>query len=331
MEALNNHLFMGTLTYRASSIPREVVNNRILYYPDWTDVQKMFKRLRNAGHKFKYLAVSEYGGNTHRPHFHFILSIPKGPKDTYHDIMNLEYTWNKLILKEWRRNYGSDRKPKYKPLCKYVSTFRGRTFDFHYINPASTLEGEADVAFYVTKYLLKSDKWVDRLKSALKLNLSEDEFSDIWKKLKPRACVSKGWGDPKNPEVARYIRKGIDLSKESKAEFAWYISPTVGNTFPLSPFYQRRFLTMEDKLHYFYFSNNQINDDGMRMDSYYNPDRNILQSKRLARVRTLINNRLISKDNCYDFEALKNMAFEELEADRSSPRVPDDWSSDFED
>lgn len=331
MEALNNHLFMCTLTYKPSSIPREVVNDRILYYPDWSDLQKMFKRLRNAGHVFKYLAVSEYGGANHRPHFHLIISVPKGSKDTYHDIMNLEVKWSKLFLKEWRRNYGSDRKPKYKPLCRYVCTYSGRTFDFHYINPASTLEGEADVAFYVTKYLLKADKWVDRLKSALKLNLKEDDFLEIWKKLKPRACISKGWGDPDNPAVINHIRKGIDISKESNAEFPWYISPTVGNTFPLSPFYQRRFLTMEDKLHYFFFSNNQISDDGMKPNEDYNPDMNHYQTKRLERVRKLINNRLITKDNCYDFEELKNMAYDELE-DNSSSLNPcyDDWTNDFE-
>lgn len=38
----------------------------------YSDLQKTFKRLRKAGHKFKYVAVGEYGGKYGRAHFHVI-------------------------------------------------------------------------------------------------------------------------------------------------------------------------------------------------------------------------------------------------------------------
>ena len=37
------------------------------------DLQKFFKRLRKAGHRFRYVASGEYGDATRRPHFHIAL------------------------------------------------------------------------------------------------------------------------------------------------------------------------------------------------------------------------------------------------------------------
>lgn len=37
------------------------------------DVQRLFKRLRRAGHKFRYLVAGEYGSKKGRSHFHIIL------------------------------------------------------------------------------------------------------------------------------------------------------------------------------------------------------------------------------------------------------------------
>lgn len=37
------------------------------------DVQKFIKRLRKAGFKFRYFGVGEYGSQTRRPHYHFLI------------------------------------------------------------------------------------------------------------------------------------------------------------------------------------------------------------------------------------------------------------------
>lgn len=38
-----------------------------------SDLQKYFKRVRKAGHKFRYYAVGEYGSQTYRPHYHVLI------------------------------------------------------------------------------------------------------------------------------------------------------------------------------------------------------------------------------------------------------------------
>ena len=63
-EALTSAWFI-TLTYRAG----ETGENWLQY----SDVQKMFKRLRKAGFPLRYLVAGEYGGMKGRPHWHVII------------------------------------------------------------------------------------------------------------------------------------------------------------------------------------------------------------------------------------------------------------------
>lgn len=335
MESINHHLFMLTLTYNTHSLRYKVVNGRKLYYADFTDCQKMFKRLRNRGLKFSYMLVSEYGTERHRPHFHAIISVPKNKGDTYHDIMNWEYKLQDMFLGEWRRNYGSDTKPIYKPLCSLVVNHRGRNFDLHYIEPNATAKKGDDVVFYVSKYILKADKWVDRLKSALKLNLSPEEFEDVWKYLKPRCSISKNFGDYSSLEVKDHIRKGIELAKLSGSEFPYFIHPLNGQTFPLAPVYKRRFMTMEDLEHFFYMKDVP---DVYKRDGYSENDevtefQMSVKSAKLDKIRDSVNSRLQTHSDLY-VEEIYNFSPESLEenssmADHSCDLVPDDWQSDF--
>lgn len=253
MEQLDNHLFMATFTYNRKMIPSRNVNNRRLFYFDFSDFQKMIKRVRLYLPSFRYLVVSEYGGSNHRPHAHAIFSFPKEIAPTYADVVNLETYLHDVFLREWARNYGSKRKPIYEPLCTYINNSRGRTFDFHYVNPNSTAQGESDVAFYVSKYLLKSDSYVKKLRSALKLNLSEEEFKEEWSFFRPKCCFSKSWGNPGSKNVADYINHCIALSVEIPSFlYPCFFTKYSGQSFPLSPFYRKKFMTMDDKLSFYY-------------------------------------------------------------------------------
>jgi len=49
------------------------------YWIDYADIQKMFKRLRKDGYKFKYIAVGEYGEKRSRGHFHLMLFWQSDP------------------------------------------------------------------------------------------------------------------------------------------------------------------------------------------------------------------------------------------------------------
>ena len=78
MEAINNDLFYGTLTYNEDSLPRVKYGDIEFAYPDFSDWQKMIKMIRkDYPHlKFKYMLVSEYGGKKHRPIFTFFCRSP---------------------------------------------------------------------------------------------------------------------------------------------------------------------------------------------------------------------------------------------------------------
>lgn len=60
-----------TLTYRNGEIGADFLR--------YGDVQRMFKRLRKAGHQFRYLCAGELGGEKGRPHWHLILFFQTPP------------------------------------------------------------------------------------------------------------------------------------------------------------------------------------------------------------------------------------------------------------
>jgi len=54
-------------------------DNDKAYSLDYADLQKLFKRIRKAGHKFSYLAVGEYGTEKSRAHFHVLFFWKSSP------------------------------------------------------------------------------------------------------------------------------------------------------------------------------------------------------------------------------------------------------------
>lgn len=260
MEGLENYIFFSTLTYNDESIPKITTSSGYtLKYADVSDVQKMVKRLRKSnafGRPFRYFAVSELGGSRGRPHFHILWLIPKYEGDDYCDILNLEKLLFDKVLLEWRRNYGSNRKPVYRPLCTYIRKFvRGKlrcTYDLHYVRPNLDSD-ESTVAFYVTKYMIKPSDRVVKLQRALHLNLDEDEYNDIWSLIRPRWFSSLRFG--RNQSADDYIRSCISRSK-SVSDFPKFYSPSDGSSFPLAHYYKTfgDLYSMADHLDFFYNS-----------------------------------------------------------------------------
>ena len=126
--ALDHYLFFCTLTYNPESLPVVVTSTGVaVKYADYSDAQKMFKRIRKYdlfGRPFKYFFVSERGKKG-RPHFHGLIFIPKKPDDDKLLPSILETSVRKVLFREWRRNYGSSRNPIWKPLFTYKSKFVG--------------------------------------------------------------------------------------------------------------------------------------------------------------------------------------------------------------
>lgn len=74
-----------TLTYSNDWIPCLQCNGRTVYCFDKVDVQKFLDALRKSIKRkyhrdlpFRYIITSEYGGDTHRPHYHGILYVQYG-------------------------------------------------------------------------------------------------------------------------------------------------------------------------------------------------------------------------------------------------------------
>lgn len=264
MMNLDYHVFFGTLTYDNKHLPYLYTSSGIkITYADISHIQKMFKRIRKGNlftRDFKYLVVSERGSLKGRPHFHLLLYVRKLDNDNYLDILNLEDLIFNTLKCEWRVNVGSSRTPIYEPLFKYSRKFiKGRlstNFDLHFVNPRFGND-ENSVVFYCTKYMLKDSLSQRSFYYALKNNYDYDEFKYLWSKVRNRVLMSKDFGNSHSPAVKLYIKQCIYESvNDSDSTAPSFFNPDNGQSFPLSRYFQRKFLTVEDKLHY-YFKNNR--------------------------------------------------------------------------
>lgn len=245
MESLRSWLFMFTLTYNNESLPYFQYKDELIAYPEYSDVQKMFKRIRKYNFfrsSFLYCVVSEYGKERHRPHYHGILAIPKSDRRS---VSCIEYDLKNVLLKEWRRltSYGN-----WQPLFTPLSRFGRSTWDLHFIENSAGHDN--DVSFYVSKYLIKYQPWLIDLYNEIKNDpdLSDFETKDLLKKLKPRLYISKSFGSWKDPEITHYIN-GCLIRSRKLNELPQFIDIFTGKKFLLSRYYREHLMTIEDRLH----------------------------------------------------------------------------------
>lgn len=252
--ALDHYIFFATLTYNPESLPIYTLDDgRTIPYADISDVQKMFKRIRKDNlflRPFKYLFVSERGKKG-RPHYHGMIFIPKSKEDDTLYPAVMEKHISNVLISEWRRNYGSRRNPIWKPLftyrVKYAHGKRYCNFDCHYVVPHSTDHGSDDVAFYISKYVLKPSIRENRLQQALKLNLTPDQYEQVWNIVRSRSFTSLGFGGYTELEK-RYVRNCIERSADEPDGLKYY--GLDGSTQPLSRYY-RKFLDEEHAIRSF--------------------------------------------------------------------------------
>lgn len=178
----------------------------------------------------------------------------------------------RAVLDEWKRNVSDKfiefrgkmvrdwRHPVWKPCCTYVQKFvRGKlrsNYDLHYVNPRTSDGGTADVGFYVLKYMMKPSDRAVRLQQALRLNLPEEEYEDVWNLVKPSVFYSLYFGlGGKNSsrKIVDYLRDSIRKSKKT-SDYPEFINPVDGRHFPLSRYYKSKgdVYTVFDALDFFY-------------------------------------------------------------------------------
>ena len=242
MESIQSHVYFFTLTYDNKHLPllqfesadekSGEVSNYLIPYANFKDISDMFKRIRTDLSRsgldmpIRYAVVSERGSKNHRPHFHGLLFIP----NTF-DPFVAEEQLSELIEKYWSVNVGTRKNPIYEPrFTKYVKYINGRpssNFDFHYVRPHD-VTGLKNPFYYVSKYITKTDPYIDSLKYKLKSVFENEEILDVfvkdssknqfdvmWRMVHPHMVCSRcfGLGGKHNYiEINQYLRKCIDTS-----------------------------------------------------------------------------------------------------------------------
>lgn len=266
-ESLKNHIFFCTLTYSPEMLPSYVDPSTgwIIRYADFKDFTNMVKRIRKSGkykdRNLRYFVVSELGSKHGRPHFHVLWFLSKLPGDDYTVRLALQADMYQYILSEWKRNVSDDwRKPLYKPLCKYVFKrnlfgFQS-TYDLHLVLPTVD-DVTSNVAFYVSKYMIKPSDRAVRLQQALALNLEPEEYDAAWKVVKPRWQSSRGFGLNGHLDDSHHLVPDgslIDHLRSMVEKSKSYPAPRYmcdnGSVFPLSRFYANNLViySMDDRV-----------------------------------------------------------------------------------
>lgn len=252
--ALDHHVFFGTFTYNEEMIPRLSVDVTDPFsgeiktwsyrYADVHDFQNVVKRIRKDNlftRPFSYFLVSELGEAKGRPHFHCLFFIPKDSSDNWMDVYNLEHHMYKTFLSQWKRNVATrvnkngdivpdNWHPVYKPLCTYfrrmIAGKMSYNYDLHYVEETIGSDSSG-VAAYCTKYMLKPSSREQKLQRALRLNLSDDQYKEVWKTVRPRYVCSKHFGAKTDEEIA-FVRSSVIRSKLGYL-MPMYLAPN-GNT-----------------------------------------------------------------------------------------------------
>lgn len=183
-----------------------------LPYADIHHIQLLMKNLRDNdaadGRELRYICVSELGKANGRPHFHILFIVEKHDDDYewFNGVYrvkpsvsyNLERRLWQSVFKYWAINVGTRKNPVYEKLFTYRKRFYGQkcytNFDLHYVDPTKTTDGTSNVAYYVTKYIMKGSARERRRQQFLRLNLDETQYRAAWDTIKCRCTMSKGLG-----------------------------------------------------------------------------------------------------------------------------------------
>ena len=253
--ALDHYIFFCTLTYDNKHLPSITTSTGFdIKFADIRDIQNMIKRIRKDNlflRPFKFYFCSERGKTYGRPHFHGLIFLPKYQDDDKLFPAQIEPYLRRVLSQQWKRNtaycfnkrgecVSNTRSPRYEPLYQYHQKYVGgilyKNFDLHYVVPHSTENGSDDVAFYVTKYLLKSSDKEIRLQQALRLNLSKEEYDEVWSLVKSKVLCSKAFGDCTFEQLLK-VTECIERSKDNPDGFKYFVQN--GTPQPLAKFYRK--------------------------------------------------------------------------------------------
>ena len=194
-------------------------------YADIHDVQLLVKNVRDnnplGDRTIRYVCVSELGKQNGRPHFHILWLVEHRPDDFDPNgkpiaavMHTLEASLRTAVRKYWAVNIGTRKHPVYEPRFRYARRWSfGRVytnFDLHWVDPSLTPGQTSNVAYYVSKYMMKGSDRDLRRKLFLKLNLTETEYESVWKVIKCRMTCSKGLGLDARFETIENVEEQVE-------------------------------------------------------------------------------------------------------------------------
>ena len=247
LELLNRDLYYGALTIQPSMMEYTNIKDYHVQKLPWHTLQLALRRLRKLPeyNDLRYLIVGEYGSLRHRPHFHFIVSLPKS-KDNYSRLIVHDKLF-KDILKHWTKNVGSSRVPIYLDMCRYIR--KGNNYNYHCDFVDTSPLRKFGLSFYFSKYMFKADPYIHKLLQKISLDdsLTPAESRELIHDLKPRYIKSPKFGCIESEVQSKHLQKCIDISlspKYIKMPFQW-IDPFTGQISPMSPTIRKKIVTIE--------------------------------------------------------------------------------------
>uniref|UniRef100_A0AAU8B4J8 Replication initiator protein n=1 Tax=Dulem virus 268 TaxID=3145745 RepID=A0AAU8B4J8_9VIRU len=266
-----------TLTYKESMIPVIGASDGCSYqYASRRDVSLMFKRIRkdNLLPPFTYFVISEYGHDTHRPHFHGLLYIDIPENETNPTLfgVRMQNEFEALIKTQWKRRVNASQKyPIYEPLSEFIRHYNWQrkryegTYDVKFLTPdMNDGSGLVKPMKYVSKYLCKHDPWLEDLHEQLYNTYDYGEYLFIWNNVNPRICASHGIGLAADTDSR--ISEMVKTSKGSASYYPRYYFSR-GDSVSLSRYYRKRYLSLDDRRYFIELNPYTIrNDDGEVVD-----------------------------------------------------------------
>lgn len=149
--------------------------------------------------------------------------------------------------------------------------------------------------------MTKFDKWFSKFLGKLFYNTPEGQFKELKSLIAPKTIYSKTLGIPESDIALKHIRKGIDISRHQHDGYFKFIMPE-GTLVPLSPFYKKKYVTINDHQHLY------MNERSEFIDSYkpfykdtpyeHNQDteQKIEEEKRFKKIQEILHKKYTKND-----------------------------------
>lgn len=206
----SGYAIFDTLTYKDDAMPHvgDLLSNgddRKCFRQ--SDITQFIDRLEAAGLQFRYIVSEEYGGETHRPHYHILLFCLNYTPEYADYLINLNWRFfNKDIDLSFRES-------ACKQFCKYrlavshqpiglgftdLRRVSERILQLPQRGERTLCKDSSHVVAYVSQYICKDDDFAEQFKDDFKHyykdKVDDEVFRKAFNQLRPRVRCSTQFG-----------------------------------------------------------------------------------------------------------------------------------------